>query len=95
MTKKIKTCVNSLRNNKLQQEAEEINEHANRRQVEELYRSMKSDGANFQNIQYKHQCDPAKLKEYFFKHFNQSAKLNEPFELTAAPIFVKKLQDIP
>ena len=95
LTKKIKTRVNSLRNDKLQQEAEEINEHANRRQVEELYRSMKSDGASFQNIQYKHQCDPAKLKEYFFKHFNQSAKLNEPIELTAAPIFVKKLQDIP
>ena len=41
LTKKIKTRVNSLRNDKLQQEAEEINnEHVNRREIEELYRNI-------------------------------------------------------
>ena len=43
ITKKTKKRVKLLRNEKLRQEAEEINDFANNRQVEELFRSVTSD----------------------------------------------------
>ena len=42
-TKKIKKRVVFLRNEKLSLEAEEINDHATKREIEELFRSIKSD----------------------------------------------------
>ena len=95
LTKKIKTRVNLLRNYKLRQEAEQINEYANRKKVEELYRNMKSDGSTFHNVRRKNQCDPVKLKEYFSKHFNRLTKEKDPIELSEAPTFITILQDIP
>jgi predicted RND superfamily exporter protein len=95
LTKRIKTQVNSLRNEKLKKEAEQINEHANRRRTEQLYRSMKSDNTSFRNINRGKQCDPCKMKEYFSKHFNQTNIKDTPIELTEAPVFLSSLQAIP
>ena len=52
-TKKIKKRVTWLRNKKLRLEAEEINDHANKRQIEELFRSFKADGSTFRNTHHK------------------------------------------
>ena len=95
LTKRIKTQVNSLRNEKLNKEADQINEHANRRRTEQLYRSMKSDNSSFRNINKGKQCDPCKIKEFFSKHFNQTAIKDIPIELTEAPVFLSSLQAIP
>ena len=47
LTKKIKKQVNQLRNEKCAKEAEEINEYADKKQIEDLYRSFKSDNSSF------------------------------------------------
>ena len=94
ITKAVKKRINHLRNTKLSQEAEEINENENRRQVEELYRNMKNVNTTFKNLREKQQCDPSKLKEYFKTHFNTCSVTADPIELTDAPDFIKKLHDI-
>ena len=94
ITKKIKKRVNRLRNEKLQGEADEINDFANKRQVEEPYRSMKSDNSTFKNTRHKSGCDPQELKKYFAKHFNQEIKVSEPIELREPMDVIKKLQQI-
>ena len=43
LSRLIKKRVNVLRNERISQEANEINEYANRRKIEDLYRSFKSD----------------------------------------------------
>ena len=93
-TKKIKKRVTRLRNEKLEMEAAEINEYANSRQVEELFRSIKADGSTFQDSRRKNGCDPFKLKEHFMKHFNHSIEEDDPIELTEIPDFIRKLQDL-
>ena len=80
-TRKIKTRIKHLRNEKLKREAEDINENANRRQVEELYRRMKTDTMTFKNLREKEKCDPQKLKKYFVSHFNEFPVTTEPMEL--------------
>ena len=47
VSKKIKKRIRHLRNLKMQEEADEINEHATNRQVEDLFKSIKSDGSTF------------------------------------------------
>ena len=39
-------------------------------------------------------CDPTKLKEYFKHHFNRITDKEDPIELTDAPAFIIKLQDV-
>ena len=95
LTKRLKTLVNSLRNEKLRREANQINEHAYRKRTEQLYRSMKSDNTSFRNINRGKQCDPPKMKDCFLKHFNQSSRMDNPIELTEAPEFLNSLQAIP
>ena len=80
-TKNIKTRTKHLRNEKLTKEAEEINENASRREIEELYRRMKTDTMAFKNLREKQKCDPAKLRECFFSHFNELQKIPDPIEL--------------
>lgn len=93
LTKKIKKRVNKLRNDKMKQEAEEINQFATNREVEELFRSFKSDGSTFKTTKRKNGCDQDKLKKYFEKHFSHSAINNpEPDELTNTPQFIRALQ---
>ncbi|MEM6812757.1 MAG: reverse transcriptase domain-containing protein, partial [Pseudomonadota bacterium] len=93
LTKTIKKRVNKLRNEKMKQEAEEINQFATNREVEELFRSFKADGSTFKSTKRKSGCDQDKLKEYFEKHFAHSADNHpEPEELVNIPDFIKELQ---
>ena len=45
--KRIKKRVNKLKNEKVKQEAEDINNFARKREVEELYRAFKDDSSTF------------------------------------------------
>ena len=95
LTKCIKKRIVRLRNEKVKREAEEINEHASRRKVEELYRCMKSDITTFMKRAHENiKCDPDKLTKYFNEHFNQSIELDEPLELSDVPDYIKQLQNI-
>ena len=94
ISKKIKKPVGYLRNEKLRIEAEEINYYVSKRQVEELYRTIKADGSTFKNTRQKRGCDPTKLMEYFKHHFNRITDKEDPIELTDAPAFIIKLQDV-
>ena len=94
LTKAIKFRVNTVRNQKLQHEADEINENACQREVAELYRCVRSDNTAFKDTNKKPRCSPNVLKDYFMKHFNISPMNDEPIELINAPEFIKKLQNI-
>ena len=93
-TNKIKKRVRDLRNIKYRQEANQINEYANRKQVEKLYRSMKSDNSAFKDVAKRQQCDPGELQKFFSKHFNDAGELQNPREFQAVPEFVTQLQEI-
>ena len=58
-----------LRNTKVASEAEEINNYSTRREVEELYRSLKSENSAFISTRDCKRDEHSKLKEYFQKHF--------------------------
>ena len=47
VTKKVKKQVRFLCNEKIRVEAEEINNHATKREIEELFRNIKTDGSTF------------------------------------------------
>ena len=95
LTKSLKKRVNHLRNEELAREADEINDHATRREVENLYRCMKSGSNTFKEIKRMKKCDPNLLKAHFKEHFNPSTKLQDPPELTEAPVFIQQLQNMP
>ena len=94
-TKQIKKRVKFLRNEKLKNEANEINEHASRREVEKLYRRMKSSDSAFKSINNTSKCDPSILRNHFYQHFNSEVTKNEPIELNEVPEFIKTLQELP
>jgi len=93
-TKLIKKRVLRLKNEKLEIEAQEINSFATKKQVENLYRSFKSDNSTFMNTKNTKQCDPASLKNYFQKHFENKGEENEPINFSALPEYIEKLQKI-
>ena len=64
LTKIIKKRVNKLLNKKMKQEAEEINQFATKREVEELFRSFIADGSTFKSTKRRSGCDQDKLKEH-------------------------------
>ena len=68
MTKKIKKHVRQLKNVKMKQEADEINAHATKREIEELFRCVKSYGSAFKNTKQSNKCDAEKLTKYFKEH---------------------------
>ena len=79
----------------MQSEADEINEFATKRQVEELFKSIKSDGSTFKNTKRANVCDPEKLKDYFRNHFNVTPNDGDrPEELNVTPEYIKVLQQI-
>ena len=94
LSKAIKVRVNALRNLKLQQETDEINENVCHREVSQLYRCVKSDYTAFRNTNIKPLCDPNVLKNHFMKHFNRTLTNDYPIELTNAPEFIKKLKSV-
>ena len=94
VTKKLRKRIRFLRNEKLQQEANEINMRAQKREIEALFRSFKNDKSSFKAVREKTQCDTGKLKTYFMKHFSSTNSRPTPIELINAPDFVRKLQNI-
>ena len=94
ITKQIKRRVKRLRNEKLRVEADEVNNHANKRQIEELFRSIKSDNSTFKDTKHKSGCDPEDLKKHFTSHFNKKIAIDEPIELREIPDVIKQLQQI-
>ena len=95
LTKSIKKRIVRLRNEKLKREADEINEHASRRKVEELYRCIKSDITTFKKKSPGNlKCDPKELTKHFKEHFNQNNEQEEPIELNDVPDYIKQLQNI-
>ena len=94
VTKAIKRRVNYLRNEKLEREANDLNEYASRREVEQLYSSFKSDNSSFKEHRPKRKCDPSVLREYFQKHFTADVIHKDPIELESAPEFIETLQNI-
>ena len=95
LSKKIKKRVRQLRNLKMQQEADEINEFATKRQVEKLFKTIKSDGSTFKSMKQKSVCDPEKLKTYFEKHFTGNANNDmKLIELIDIPNYIAVLQQI-
>jgi len=92
LTKRIKSRVKHLRNLRLKREAEEINNFANRRKIEEMFCKIKSDDSAFKDIKSNSKCDPTKLKEYFKKHFCQDMDETSPIETINSDL-VKLLQE--
>ena len=70
LTKRIKKRVKHLRNQRLQKEADEINEYANRRKIEDMFRKIKDCDPAFKKLGTEKKCDPKKLKDFFEQHFN-------------------------
>ena len=95
MTRLIKKRVKFLRNEKIRFEAQEINNKASRKQVEQLYRLFKSGEKSFTDIKTARKCDPSKLKQQFKKHFTADEKNELPYEFIKIPDFITNLRNIP
>jgi sorting nexin-29 len=80
--------VRFLRNKQLQEEADEVDLRAQKRDLERLYRTFKDENHAFKDAKPKDACDPARLKEYFQKHFTPTKPDATPIELINAPTFV-------
>ena len=93
-TKLIKKRVLHLKNQKLENEAKQINSFATKKQVENLYRSFKSDNSTFINTKNTKTCDPALLRSYFEKHFENRGEEIEPLNFTKLPNYIEQLQKI-
>ena len=91
-SKKIKKRVRFLRNQKLEIEADELNHYANKRQIENLFKTFEADNHAFKTYPTRQKCDPAKLKEYFHDHFKKSVYLPDPKELDDLPGFINSLK---
>ena len=83
-----------MKNKKPELEADALNTFANKGQVDELFRRLKSDNSTFLDANRKQKCDSNKLKEHFKHYFNIEEDINEPFELNEALEFVKELQQV-
>ena len=94
-SKKIKKRTQYLRNIKMQQEADEINVNATKRQVEELFKTIKADGSTFKATKRGNACDPEKLRNFFENHFTSDIDHeSKPTELTEIPEYIRTLQKI-
>ena len=94
LTKSIKKRVKELKNDRLRDEAEKINEYANKRKIERLFKEIKSKNSAFKDLRSSSNCDPDKLKKHFEKHFNTNLDKTAPLELHEAD-FINLLKKIP
>ena len=94
LTKCIKKRVKQLKNDRLRKEAEKINEYANKRKIEQLFKEIKSKNSAFKELRSSSNCDPDKLKKHFERHFNTNLDKSIPIELHKAD-FISKLKEIP
>ena len=93
LTKLIKKRVRYLRNQKMKIEADEINQYADKRQIENLFRAFKDDNHAFKPSSNNLKCDPNKLKDYFCNHFQSKSHVSDPDELNTIPRFIRKLKN--
>ena len=91
LTRRIKKRVRYLRNQQLKDEADDIDERSEKRDIEGLYRSFKNQTTAFKTIRTQSQCDPVKLREHFEKHFDSTDNIHIPIELEQTPTFIKNL----
>ena len=94
LTKCIKKRVKQLKNDRLREEAEKINEYANKRKIEQLFKEIKSKNSAFKELRSTSTCDPDKLKKHFEHHFNTNLDKTIPLELHEAD-FINTLKEIP
>ena len=85
LTKKLKKQVNKLRNQKLNNEANEISQYTSRKQIEDLYRTFEADNSSFKEVKTSNRFEPQKLKEYFKQHFQAKFTNGQPIELDHTP----------
>ena len=71
-----------------------MNDYANKKQIENLFRSFKSDNSSFKSTIPKRGCEPAAMKTYFQKHFTSDSVDKIPLELIDAPEFLQALKEI-
>ena len=95
VSKLIKKRILKLRNQKIRNEADEINNFATKRKIEEMYRTFKNDSSSFKNGNIGQKCDPQKLTKFFADHFSPKKVLPTPKELTVAPVFHPPLSTNP
>ena len=95
LTRKIKRRVLALRNKKLLNEANELNDFSTKREIEVMYKSFKNDGSSFKPIKENNKCDKQKLQEYFSSHFGSPKDDPDPIELVNAPEFLHGLRNVP
>ena len=95
ITKQIKSRVRELRNEKLRNEAQELNSFTTKRDIERMYKSFKDDGSTFKSIRQKDGCDAHKLRKYFSAHFGTPSNDPDPIELVKAPVFLQRLTNVP
>ena len=69
----------------LKQEAEQINEHATKREIEELFRCVRSDGSAFKTMKHNNKCEPDKLTKHFKHYFRLESDIEEHIELSEIP----------
>ena len=93
-TKDIKKRVQQLRNQKVDEEAKQINQFSNQKNVQELFRSFKNENSAFKTVKSRKQCDPEKLKMFFKKHFTSDPIVEDPIELNEVPEYLKALQNV-
>ena len=94
ITKLIKKRIRFIKNQKLRREAEQINQHATRRETKELFRNIKSDYSSFKLIKRNNKCDTEKLKQHFSNHFDATnTNKNIPIELIETPDYIQSLQN--
>ena len=94
LTKSIKKRVRHLRNEKINNEAKQINGYATRRQIEQLYSAFKSDNSTFRDSSTTKKCEPSKLKDFFKAHFTEKPVEEDPLELVEAPDYIRQLQSL-
>ena len=92
ISKAVKKWTKHLRNEKLREETEDINENANRRQVEELYKNIKDGNTTFKTIFRKQVCDPYKVKEHFRHILTDAPKALIRLNLQMRQVFLNKFR---
>ena len=76
------------------QQANEINYHATRKDIEKLYRLASKNMSAFKEIKQKKEYDPNEMRKHFAEQFKTLAGLKTPKDLMQCPEYIKKLQDI-
>ena len=94
ITKNVKKRVRHLRNQKLDEEAKQINQFSNKNNIQDLFRSFKNDSSAFKEVRSRKGCEPDKLKTFFKKHFTSDPIIDDPIELTEIPEYLKALQEV-